>query len=211
MNDFKRVIKMRREKKSISMIVYKFLKRFIDIVLSLIALVFAFLIILFFSIAIMIESEGSWLFSQKRIGKNMRDFNIYKLRSMYKDSEKDGASLTNIVDSRITKVGKVMRKTRIDELPQIINILKNDMSIVGPRPEQLEFVQQYIKEIPRYGERFKVKGGLTGLAQIQGGYDLTPQEKLEKDLYYIEHRSLCLDLYIILKTVMVVVTGKGAR
>ena len=159
----------------------------------------------------MIESKGSWLFSQKRIGKNMRTFNIYKLRSMYKDSEKDGASLTNIVDTRITKIGKVIRRTRIDELPQIINILKNDMSIVGPRPEQLDFVQQYIKELPRYGERFKVKGGLTGLAQIQGGYDLTPQEKLEKDLYYIEHRSLRLDLYIIIRTVMVVVTGKGAR
>lgn len=202
---------MRRVNKTNSTIVYEFLKRFIDIFLSLIALVFSILIIPFFSIAIITESEGGWLYSQKRIGKNMRYFNMYKLRSMYKDSEKDGASLTNIVDSRVTKVGKIIRRTRIDELPQIINILKNDMSIVGPRPEQVEFVQQYIKEIPRYGERFMVKGGLTGLAQIQGGYDLTPQEKLEKDLFYIEHRSLWLDLYIIIKTVMVVVTGRGAR
>ena len=202
---------MRRVKNTNATIVYEFLKRFIDIFLSLTALAFVTLIIPFFSIAIIIESEGGWLYSQKRIGKDMRCFNMYKLRSMYKDSEKDGASLTNITDPRVTKVGKIMRRTRIDELPQIINILKNDMSIVGPRPEQVEFAQQYIIEIPRYGERFKVKGGLTGLAQIQGGYDLTPQEKLEKDLYYIEHRSFWLDLYIIIKTVMVVVTGRGAR
>ena len=202
---------MRRVKKKNSKVVYEFVKRSIDIFLSVIALIFTISIILIFSIAIMIESKGGWLFSQKRIGKNMKSFTMYKLRSMHKDSEKGGASLTDKSDSRITKVGKVIRKTRIDELPQIINILKNDMSIVGPRPEQPEFVKQYMKEIPGYGERFKVKSGLTGLAQIQGGYELTPQEKLEKDLYYIEHRSLWLDLNIILKTVIVVVTGKGAR
>lgn len=130
---------------------------------------------------------------------------------MYKDSDKSGASLTSKKDVRITKVGKVIRRTKIDELPQLINILKNDMSIVGPRPEQPGFVSQYIKEIPRYDKRFGEKGGLTGLAQIQGGYDISPQEKLEKDLYYIEHQSIWLDLCIIYKTVAVVVTGKGSR
>lgn len=202
---------MGRSKQTNSTLAYGFKKRFLDLILSSIALIFAIPIGLIFSILIIIESEGSCLYRQKRIGKDMKNFTMYKLRSMYNNADKNGASLTNEGDYRITIVGKIIRRTKIDELPQIINILKNDMSIVGPRPEQPEFVCQYIEEIPRYSERFRVKAGLTGLAQIEGGYGLSPEEKLEKDLYYIEHRSFWLDLYIILKTVCVVITGKGAR
>jgi lipopolysaccharide/colanic/teichoic acid biosynthesis glycosyltransferase len=202
---------MKKADRNQSIIVYETLKREFDTIFCLIALIFAIPIIIAFCIAIMIESPGSCFYSQKRIGKNMRCFTIYKLRSMYLDSEKHGAVWAEKEDPRVTKVGKLMRRTRIDELPQLINILKNDMSLVGPRPERPEFVSEFSKEIPKYKERFKVKSGLTGLAQVTGGYELTPQEKLEKDIYYIKNRSLGLDLLIMIKTIIVVLTGKGAR
>lgn len=202
---------MKKADRNYSIIVYEALKRGFDIIFCLIAILFAIPIIIIFCIAIMIESPGGCFYSQKRMGKNMRCFTIYKLRSMYIDSEKNGAVWAEKEDPRVTKVGRIIRKTRIDELPQLINILKNDMSLVGPRPERPEFVMKFSKEIPNYRKRFKVKSGLTGLAQVAGGYELTPQEKLEKDIYYIKNRSLWLDLIILLKTVVVVLTGKGAR
>ncbi len=194
-----------------SITVYEVMKRGFDIIFCFIALIVVFPIILIFCIAIIIESPGRFLYSQKRIGKNMKCFTIYKLRSMYVDSEKDGPVWAEKEDPRITRIGRIMRKSRIDELPQLFNILKNDMSIVGPRPERPEFVEKFKDEIPAYEERFKVKSGLTGLAQVMGGYELTPQEKLEKDINYIKNRTFWLDLLIILKTVAVVLTGKGAR
>lgn len=194
-----------------SYIIYETWKRGFDTIFSLLALFFSIPILIVFCIAIMIESPGSCFYSQKRLGKNMRCFTLYKLRSMYIDSEKEGAVWAEKEDPRVTKVGKIMRKTRIDEIPQLINILKNDMSLVGPRPERPEFVQKFSEEIPKYKERFKIKSGLTGLAQVEGGYELSPKEKLEKDIFYIENRSYWLDLFILLKTVVVVLTGKGAR
>lgn len=202
---------MKKVNKNHSIIVYEIMKRGFDTIFCIIALLIAIPVILFFCIAIMIETPGGCFYFQKRIGKNMRYFTIYKLRSMYIDSEKDGAVWAEKEDPRITKVGKIMRKTRIDELPQLINILKNDMSLVGPRPERPEFVMKFSKELPKYKNRFEVKSGLTGLAQVTGGYEHTPQEKLEKDIYYIQNRSFWLDLLIILRTVAVVLTGKGAR
>lgn len=191
--------------------IYELCKRGFDILFCLTVLLFVTPIIIIFCIAIMIESPGSCIYTQKRVGKNMRCFTVYKLRSMYKNSEKQGAVWAEKEDDRVTKVGKIMRRNRIDEIPQLINILKNDMSLIGPRPERPEFVQKFIKEIPRYKERFKVKSGLTGLAQVEGGYELTPREKLIKDIYYIENKSFWLDFLIIIKTVVVVLTGKGAR
>ena len=202
---------MKKDNRDHSIIVYETWKRGFDTIFCLIALFFAIPIIITFCIAIMIESPGSCFYTQKRIGKNLRYFTIYKLRSMYKDSEQHGAIWAEKEDPRVTRVGKIMRKTRIDELPQLINILKNDMSVIGPRPERPEFVKEFNKDIPGYKERFHVKSGLTGLAQVEGGYELTPQEKLEKDIYYIKNRSFWLDFIIMLKTVVVVLTGKGAR
>ena len=136
---------------------------------------------------------------------------FHKLRSMRTDAEKFGAQWAEKNDPRITKVGKFIRKTRIDEIPQLFNILKGDMSIIGPRPERPEFTQEFNEEIPGFINRLAVKPGLTGWAQINGGYDITPQEKLVEDIYYIENRSILLDFKIILKTVKVVLTGHGAR
>ncbi len=202
---------MKKANKNHSIIVYEIMKRGFDTIFCFTALLIAIPVILIFCIAIMIESPGGCFYFQKRIGKNMRYFTIYKLRSMYMDAEKQGAVWAEKEDPRITKVGRIMRKTRIDELPQLINILKNDMSLVGPRPERPEFVMKFSKELPNYKDRFKVKSGLTGLAQVTGGYEHTPQEKLEKDIYYVQNRSFLLDLLIILRTVAVVLTGKGAR
>jgi len=189
---------------------YDYVKRFFDIIFSLIGLIIALPIMIIFSILIVLETPGSPIYSQERVGRNGKHFKIYKLRSMYKDAEANGAQWAEEDDPRVTKVGRFMRKTRIDELPQLFNILKGDMSIVGPRPERPIFTYQFNEEIPGFINRLRVKPGLTGWAQVNGGYELTPAEKLEYDLYYIENRSMWLDIKIILKTVKIVLTGDGA-
>jgi len=189
---------------------YEFIKRIIDVILAFIGLIVASPIMAIISIAIKLESRGPVFYCQERVGKNGRVYTMYKLRSMYENAEENGAQCAEKDDPRVTKVGRFMRKTRIDELPQLFNILKGDMSIVGPRPERPIFTYQFNKEIPGFINRLKVKPGLTGWAQVNGGYDLTPAEKLEYDLYYIENRSIWLDIKIILKTVKIVLTGDGA-
>ena len=114
-------------------------------------------------------------------------------------------------DVRITKVGQFLRKSRIDELPQLINIIKGDMAIIGPRPERPEFIEEFLQEIPDFNDRITIKPGITGWAQVNGGYELSPKEKLKYDKYYIEHESLTLDILIWIKTVQVVFTGDGSR
>ena len=114
-------------------------------------------------------------------------------------------------DTRITKVGRFIRKTRIDELPQIINVIKGEMSIIGPRPERPEFINEFLKDIPNFNERLAVRPGITGWAQVNGGYELTPKDKLVYDLFYINHESIKLDFLILLKTIKVMVTGNGSR
>ena len=166
------------------------------------------------AIAIRLESAGSVLFVQNRVGQGGREFKIYKFRSMRTDSEQNGAQLAQVGDSRITRVGSFIRKTRLDELPQFFNILKGDMSLIGPRPEQKVFVEQFEKSIPFYQYRHIVKPGLSGWAQVTQGYAGNTDEtqvKIEHDFYYIKHFSFSLDVLIMFKTVKIILTGFGAR
>ena len=162
-------------------------------------------------ILIKVDSSGPVLFKQERLGKDGKPFMIYKFRSMGEDAEKDGPKWAEKDDDRCTRIGKVLRKSRLDELPQLLNILKGDMSLVGPRPEREYFYKKFSEYIPDFSKRLKVQPGLTGLAQVNGGYDLGPEEKLKYDLKYIENRGIGLDCKCILKTVRLVFTHEGAR
>lgn len=186
-------------------------QRIMDIVVSLLTLIVGIPLIIIFSILIVLETPGPAFYTQERLGKDGKVFNLYKLRSMVIDAEKNGAQWASKDDKRISKVGKVIRKARIDELPQLFNVLKGDMSFIGPRPERQIFVEEFSKEMPEFVERLQVKPGLTGWAQVNGGYDLSPREKWELDMYYINNRSFKLDMIIMLKTIKVVFTGEGAR
>ncbi|MDM5441342.1 exopolysaccharide biosynthesis polyprenyl glycosylphosphotransferase [Bacillus hominis] len=191
--------------------IYLGVKYLLDVMFSLVGLIALMPVILIFSILIFLESPGSPFYLQERLGLNGKRFKVIKLRSMRNDAEKNGAKWAEKNDPRVTKIGLFIRKTRIDELPQLFNILKGDMSLVGPRPERPIFTEQFEKNIPGFKKRLEVKPGLTGWAQVNGGYEITPKEKLELDIYYINHASILLDLKIITKTVKVVVTGDGAR
>jgi exopolysaccharide biosynthesis polyprenyl glycosylphosphotransferase len=191
--------------------VYHTVKRLLDIILSVAGLIISSPLIVVSGIAIKIDSPGPCFYKQVRMGRDGKLFTIYKLRSMYMDAEKDGPKWADKDDSRVTKVGRVIRRFRADELPQLFNVLKGEMSIVGPRPERPYFMEKFSKEIPGYMDRLKAKCGVTGWAQVNGGYDITPEEKLEKDLYYINNQSLLLDIKIILKTIKIVFMGKGSR
>lgn len=193
---------------------YMLVKRLLDILCVLAVLPFALPLMLLTAIAIRLESAGNVLFVQNRVGQGGREFKIYKFRSMRTDSEQNGAQLAQIGDSRITRVGSFIRKTRLDELPQFFNILKGDMSLIGPRPEQKVFVEQFEKSIPFYQYRHIVKPGLSGWAQVTQGYAGNTDEtqvKIEHDFYYIKHFSFSLDVLIMFKTVKIILTGFGAR
>ena len=182
----------------------KFFKRLTDIVISLIMIVIASPFMLVAAILIKSYDHGPVLFKQKRLTEGRKEFYVYKFRSMIVDAEKDGvARLASANDSRITPVGKFIRATRMDELPQLFNILKGDMSIVGPRPERPEIAEEYEKEIPEFAFRLKVKAGLTGYAQIYGKYNTTAYDKLKLDLMYIESYSFISDLKLILSTLKI--------
>lgn len=193
---------------------YLGLKRFIETGLVLLTLPFWLPVMLITGLAIKLESDGPMFFVQIRVGQGNKDFKVYKLRSMCKDSEKDGAQFAQANDMRVTRVGKFIRKTRLDEIPQFINVLKGDMSIIGPRPEQRAFVEQFEKEVPFYTYRHVVKPGITGWAQVVQGYAADADDtrvKIEHDFYYIKHFSLWLDILIVAKTIRTVCTGFGAR
>lgn len=190
----------------------RIVKRAMDIVLSAIALLIASPIMLFVAAAIKCEDGGPVFYKQDRVTIGGKVFSILKFRSMIVNAEKDGKSQPAVDhDPRITKVGKVIRSLRIDELPQILNILKGDMSIVGPRPERVEHVQKYCREIPEFDFRLKVKGGLTGYAQVYGKYNTTPYDKLRLDLMYIEEYSLMLDIKLILMTVRIMLKKESTE
>ena len=191
--------------------IYRGFKRLTDFFLSIVLLIPAIPICLISAIFIILETNGNPLYVQERVGLNGDKFKIYKLRSMYSDAEKDGHKWAEKEDSRITKVGSIIRKTRIDELPQIINVIKGEMSIIGPRPERPEFINEFLKDIPNFNERLAVRPGITGWAQVNGGYELTPKDKLVYDIFYINHESIRLDFLILLKTIKVMFTGNGSR
>lgn len=190
----------------------RFLKRAMDIILSAIALIPAAPIMLLVALAIKIEDGGPVFYKQERITLNDKPFYVTKFRSMIVDAEKyTGAVLAADNDPRITKVGKFIRATRLDELPQLLNILKGDMSVVGPRPERMSFIQEFCKEIPEFAYRTKVKAGLTGYAQIYGKYNTCPYDKLRMDLMYIEHYSLQMDIKLILMTVRIIFSKESTE
>lgn len=184
---------------------YLAVKRLFDIVASLIGLVLTLPIMLVTALAIWLEDRGPFFYRQKRLTTNGREFMILKFRSMTVNAEKDGvARLAGQNDQRITRVGRFIRACRIDELPQLINILRGDMSIVGPRPERPEIARQYEEQLPEFALRLQVKAGLTGLAQVYGRYNTDPYTKLRMDLQYINEMSVLRDLYLILATVKIV-------
>lgn len=180
----------------------RFVKRTLDLVVCTILVVLCMPIMVFTAIAIKLYDGGPIIFSQKRLTRNGRIFKLYKFRSMITDAEKDGvARLSTKHDCRITPIGKVIRKIRFDELPQLFNILKGDMSFIGPRPERPEIAEEYKKDMPEFDFRLKVKAGLTGFAQVLGKYNTVPYDKLKLDLMYIESYSILLDLKLVLMTI----------
>ena len=184
-----------------------FMKRIVDILFSVILIVVTSPIMLVTAILVHFTDNGSVLYKQVRCTKGMRRFKILKFRSMYTDAEKDGvARLASKNDSRITPVGKVIRAVRIDELPQLFNILKGDMSFIGPRPERPELIEEYVKIMPEFIFRTQVKAGLAGYAQVYGKYNTTPYDKLKLDLTYIENYSIWLDLKLMLLTLKILFT-----
>lgn len=182
---------------------YPFVKRSFDIFASLIACILLSPLFLVVAIAIKLYDGGPVFYTQDRAGKEQKVFKIYKFRSMITDAEADGMRRATENDDRITPVGKIIRATRIDELPQLLNILKGDMSIVGPRPERVELNEAYTKQIPEFAIRLKVRAGLTGYAQVFGKYNTTPEDKLKLDLLYINQQSILLDLKLILYTIKI--------
>ena len=180
----------------------RIIKRTMDIILSLFGIVITSPIMLVIALAIKLTDGGPIIFKQVRVTRNQKLFNIYKFRSMKVQSE-DEVKLTTIDDDRVTKVGKLIRPLRLDELPQLFNILFGHMSVVGPRPEMKEVVESNVDAVPEFNLRHKVKAGLTGYAQIYGKYNTTPQNKLNMDLFYIEHYSVLEDIKLIIMTVKI--------
>ena len=193
-------------------LIQRLIKRTMDLVLSALALIIASPVLLGIAIAIKAEDGGPVFYKQKRLTLNDREFDILKFRSMIVDAEKlTGEVLADEDDPRITKVGKFIRATRLDELPQIINIFLGDMSIVGPRPERKCFIDEYCKEMPEFAYRTRVKGGLTGYAQVYGKYNTVPYDKLRFDLMYIENYSILLDLKLMILTLRILFTKESTE
>ena len=187
-------------------------KRLLDLFFAMLIGIFAAPVIILAAIIVKLESKGPIFFIQERIGEGNRKFNIVKFRSMTTDAEKNGPQWASKNDNRVTKFGKIMRATRIDELPQLWNVLRGEMSFVGPRPEREFFIQQLEQEIPYYNLRHTVKPGLTGWAQVMYPYGASVEDayrKLQYDLYYIKHHSIPFDVKVLLKTVTIVIFGKG--
>jgi len=193
--------------------VRSFMKRCFDLVCSMIILALTFPIMLAAALAVRLEDRGPVFYSQERVGKDGKVFHVHKFRSMRTDAEKSGKpQWAQQNDPRITRVGNFMRKTRIDELPQILNVFKGDMSFVGPRPERQYFVEQLIEVVPYYNVRHSVKPGITGWAQVRYGYGSSAEDALQKlqyDLYYVKNNSLFLDVLILIDTLKVVLFRSG--
>jgi exopolysaccharide biosynthesis polyprenyl glycosylphosphotransferase len=190
------------------------IKRLIDVVVSLVSLILCLPLFALVSFAILLESGSPILFRQQRTGLRGRSFEMLKFRSMFNNAEDAGPQWASDGDNRVTRVGKWIRKFRIDELPQVINVLRGEMSIVGPRPERPEFVSMLEEQIPFYGLRHSVRPGITGWAQVKYQYGASVEEtktKLEFDLFYIKHLSVMLDLAVLFETMKVMISGRGAK
>ena len=190
------------------------LKRFMDLFFSSILLVASLPVLLITALLIKLESDGPVFYFQERVGESNKSFRIIKFRSMRQDAEKDGAVWAKKNDDRVTRVGEVIRRLRIDEIPQLWNVLKGEMSLVGPRPERQVFVDQLVKKIPYYAIRHQLKPGVTGWAQVcypYGASELDALKKLEYDLYYMKNLSFAFDLLVIFKTIKTVLFKKGSR
>ena len=189
-------------------------KRWLDIASSALSLILSLPLCLFVALAIKLDSSGPVFYRQERVGQDGKTFRMLKFRSMRNDAEENGPKWAAINDDRITRVGRFIRKYRLDEIPQMINVLKGDMSFIGPRPERPIFVDKFAKEIPYYPQRHVVRPGISGWAQIRYPYGASKEDALEKlkyDLYYIRHFSIFFDISIILETGKVVLLGKGSR
>lgn len=191
---------------------YTFIKRTFDIVFSFFSLIILALPMFIIALFIKLTSKGSVFYRQERLGLNGNKFKMIKFRTMDMDAEKDGCRWSDGDDDpRITSVGRYLRKSRLDELPQFWCILKGEMSIIGPRPERECFYNEFEEYIHGFSQRLKVKPGLTGLAQVKGGYYLKPEEKIIYDIDYIKNRSLRLDFKILFGTIKVIFKGEGAK
>ena len=191
---------------------YLLFSRILDILFSLGGIAFGFIVLPFIFLANRIWNPGPLFYNQERVGRNGKSFSIYKFRSMIVDAEKSGPRYAEIKDSRVTSFGRFLRHSRLDEVPQFINVLKGEMSVIGPRPERPEFVKNLILEIPFYEVRHYVKPGVTGWAQVHAKYAASNDDSLEKlqyDLYYIKHRSFFLDITILIKTLSTIIFFRG--
>jgi UDP-GalNAc:undecaprenyl-phosphate GalNAc-1-phosphate transferase len=194
--------------------VYAPIKQAVEILIVILASPIVLPFMLLIAVFIKLESPGPVLFVQQRIGQAGKPFRMFKFRSMYTGAENNGARFADEKDDRVTQVGRLIRRLRIDELPQLWNVLRGEMSLIGPRPEQVDFVRTFEKSIPFYSFRHLVKPGITGWAQVNQGYvdcEETTREKLEYDLYYAKHFSPWLDLVIVFRTLRIIATGFGAR
>ena len=194
--------------------IYGLFKRLVDLGVVLLTALLVIPLVLGIGVAIRLDSRGPVFFVQERVGQGGRPFRMIKFRSMYTNAERNGARFAGHGDERVTRVGRIIRRLRLDELPQFWNVLKGDMSLIGPRPEQEAFVRRFETSIPFYGYRHLVKPGISGWAQVTQGYadcESETRDKLEYDLYYAKHCSLWLDLLIALRTFRTVITGDGAR
>ena len=190
---------------------YRIFKRCFDLILSIILLLFCSPLLLISLLIVFLQDFKNPIFVQKRVGFKNKEYKMYKVRSMIHNAEKNGAQWAQPDDARVTLFGKFIRRSRIDELPQLWNVIKGEMSLIGPRPESEVFYKEFEKDIPNFRDRLKVKPGLTGWAQVNGGYDISPKEKFKLDLYYIDNIGPKLETEIFFRTIKVVFTGNGAR
>lgn len=190
---------------------YDFIKRAFDLFASLVASIILLIPMIIIAVAIKHDSQGPILYRQERLGLNGKKFYINKFRSMVVDAEKNGPQWADKNDTRVTKVGGFLRKTRLDEIPQFFNVIAGDMSLIGPRPEREVFYNKFSEYIDGFDQRLMVKPGITGLAQVKGGYENLPEQKIIFDVYYIENKNLLLDIKIIIETIKIVFSHEGAR